>query len=434
MANDLNKGFEKLIQDKFKDYRSPVDANNWDAIEKSLLRSKRLKYFYTTGIVAVAAILLLITLNLPRNDNPQNDIQPIVVSEDSTPATTQPDKQNTASDLDKQTETAKKTTQPEQQTPENQTKQEQPISNPPFVYSAAANAVQTDKPETHPEDPPVKNRLKVVPHTISGTSINLSQSSKLQLPKDMRLIETQGSKQVDKKNDKNVADDKKDMITNLAKNKQDNKKWSTIISFGAGNYQTPTTNNRNSELIMAAPLLTSSNSVNYIKNKYRNKINVPDNAASQHGLPLSAKFIVRKDINSRWAIESGLSYTYLSTKYKWNQNTVNQQLSYLGIPLNAVYYVVSKPGWNIYASAGGMVEKGIYAYVNRSDNLAITTKMNGLQWSINGAIGATYKLRRGLGLFLEPQFGYFFNNEQPENIRTEWPISFGLGVGLRIGL
>jgi hypothetical protein len=203
------------------------------------------------------------------------------------------------------------------------------------------------------------------------------------------------------------------------------------MSFGAGNYQMPNVNNRNADLIMAAPLLTSSNSVDYVRNKYKNEIMVPDNVNSQYGLPLSAKFMIRKDIGTRWAIESGLSYTYLHTKYKWNKNTVNQQLHYLGIPLNVVCYVVSKPNWNIYASAGGMMEKGVYAHINRSDKLVTKVNMKGLQWSVTGAVGTTYKLRKNVGLFFEPQFGYFFDNNQPESIRTESPISFGLGAGLR---
>jgi hypothetical protein len=96
--------------------------------------------------------------------------------------------------------------------------------------------------------------------------------------------------------------------------------------------------------------------------------------------------------------------------------------------------VVSKPGWNVYASAGGMAEKGVYSYIDRSDKASSKANMNGLQWSVNGSVGATYKLSRSMGLFFEPQVGYFFNNGQPESIRTNSPVSFGLGIGLRFSL
>jgi hypothetical protein len=431
MSSDVNNnGFEKLIRDKFEDYRTSVDPHNWDAIEKSLVRSRRVKYIYTaTGIVAAAVVLLLITLNLPRKDNQQNGNQTPEVSQNSTPAITQSDNRQNAVSASSDGQTFQETT-----TSDNQTKQKQSVSTSAQTYSVAttAVAVQTEKPDMYPENPPVKDRLIIVPKTVSGTSISISALDKLQLTKDMRFTGTLSSTHAGKNSDNLVRqDNKKDLTAHLDKSAPDNKKWSVSVSFGAGNYQAPNVDGKNSDLVMAAPLLTSSNSVDYIRNKYRDEIKVPDNADSQHGLPLSAKFIIRKDLNNKWAVESGLSYTYLSTKYKWNTNTVNQQLHYLGIPLNAVYYAVSKPGWNIYASVGGMVEKGVYARIKRNDNITAKSNMNGLQWSVNGAIGATYKLRKGLGLFFEPQFGYFFDNGQPESIRSEWPVSFSLSAGLR---
>jgi hypothetical protein len=441
MSSDLkNNSFEELIRNTLEDYKVPVDVSNWDAIEKSLLRSKRLKYIYTaTSLVAAAVVILLITLNLPNNNNQQNNGQTTVISPHSTPATTWSDKHNAESvpDIDEQTAQKATTVSPNRPTPENQTEEEQSISTFIPAYSDTINIItaQVEEPDTSPEYLPLKDKLKLIPQTISGTSTNISSSNKLQLPNDSRFTGALNGKQADKRNDNNAyPDNKRDLIANLDKSSSDSKTWSVLMSFGTSNYQTPTVNTKNSDLMMAAPLLTSSNSTDYVKNKYRDDVKVPDNADLQHGLPLSTKFIVRRDLNNRWAVESGLSYTYLSTKYKWNKNTVNQQLHYLGIPLNAVCYVISRPNWNIYASAGGMVEKGVYAHIDRSDKLTSKINMQGLQWSVNGALGATYKLRKSLEIFFEPQFGYFFDNGQPESIRTEWPISFGLGVGLRFNL
>ncbi|MDR1129570.1 MAG: porin family protein [Prevotellaceae bacterium] len=441
MSNDLNNGFEKLIRDTFEDYRIPVDPGNWDAIEKSLIKSRRIKHIYIAAsfvAVAAATVLLLITLNLPKNDGNRESgtkDENVLVQERKTPKTpeTQTKKQNPVPETATQTAPETKTEQKRQDT-ENQT---QPESNsaPAYIANAETLIAQIETSEPQPEDPPLKEQLKFVPRNISGTSINLSSSNKLQLPgNDMRLSLPGNRKPDDKKNDNPVPDNISRMAAKLDKNKDNNKEWSILMSFGAGNYQSPNATNKNSNLIMAEPLLTSSKSTDYIKNKYKNGIMVPDNADTKHGLPLSAKFIVRKDLNSRLAVESGLSYTYLSTKYRWNNNTATQHLHYLGIPLNAVCYMVSKPNWNVYASAGGMVEKGVYSYIDRSDKITSKTNMKGLQWSVNGSVGVAYKLSRSLGLFFEPQVGYFFNNGQPESIRTDWPVSFGLGVGLRFSL
>jgi hypothetical protein len=426
MSSDLNSGFEKLVRNKIEDYSVPVDPGSWDAIEKSLMRRKRLKYLYVaTGAVAAAVILLMIMLNLPDDENRQNDVNRQTAEETASP----------------QQQTPAPTPTPEnqsRQTPENQSKQEQPVSS--SVYNAITNitavAQAVEKPETYPENPPVqvKEKLHIERQTVPVASIDLFVPGKLQIPHDMRPPVALSEKSVPSKRNDNISD-----IKNRAARRNmtelNNKKWSVSMSFCAGNYQSPSNmNNKNSDLIMSVPLLTSSNSVDYVRNKYRDGIMVPDNAGSQHGLPLSAKFIVRKDIDSRWAIESGLSYTYLSTKYKWNKNTVSQQLHYLGIPLNVVCYIVAKPSWNIYASAGGMIEKGVYSRINRSDNFAAKAKMNGLQWSVNGAAGITYKLHKSVGMFFEPQLGYFFDNGHPESIRSEWPVSFSIGVGLRFSL
>jgi hypothetical protein len=429
MSNDLNKGFEKLIRNKIEDYNTPVDSNNWEAIEKSLRLSKRLRRLYTTAaaIIAAAAIVLFLVILYSPDDN-KTQKQPTLVLQDSTPVATQADKQ-TVVIPDSNRQTTRETAAANRQTTENNTVHEQPATNLAPIYRANTIAAQTGKPDIYPENPPVKDKLKIAPQTVSGTPISVLSSNKLQSPAKIPPFGVEGIQNLDKTNkNKTTPDNKKDEID---KNGLNSRKWSVSMSFGAGNYQAPNMNNKNSDIIMAAPLLTSGYSGNYIRNKYRDKMKVPDNADVRHMLPLSTKFIVRRNLNSQWAIESGLSYAFLSTRYKWNNNIVNQQLHYLGIPLNAVYYLVSKPSWDIYASAGGMVEKGIHIHIGRNDNIVAKTDMDGLQWSVNSAIGATYKIREGWGVFFEPQFGYFFDNEQPESIRTEWPVSFGFGAGLR---
>jgi hypothetical protein len=417
MENDLNNGFEELVRKKLEDYKIPVEQGNWDVIEQSLIRKKRTKYFHiAAGAVAAAIVLFLITVLPENNDNnmPQNNIQTNAIPEKSTSSPTiQP---NVA----------------EQITEKTATEQNQHVSKSVPKYNAAINTPrnQSEKSKSQPENPPIKEKLRIIPQkTVSGISINLSIQNKFQLPDNTRLVEPTNKKTDDKMNDRNSPDNNK--LAPLNKNKSTDKGWSVSMGFGAGGYQNIDGNKQNSNLIAAAPLLTSSNSTDYIKNKHKDEIMVPDNADSQYGLPLSGKLIVRKNFNNKWAVESGLNYTYLPTKYKWNKNTVGQQLHYLGIPLNVVYYVVSKPKWNIYASAGGMMEKGVYSHLDRSDNSTTKVNMKGLQWSVNGSAGITYNLYRGLGLFFEPQFGYFFDNGQPESIRTAWPVSFSIGAGVR---
>jgi hypothetical protein len=429
MLNDVNNDFEKLIRSKFEDYRTSVDSGNWDAIEKSLIKSKRIRYIYIAAsfvAAAAATVLLLVTLNQPKNNDNQKHgtEQASVLPEQKIPEIKE---QNPVPETTVQPSPTTETEQ-EKQNLENQTK---PAPNPVSAYNADAKTLvaQVEIPEPKPDGYPLKGQLKFVPRNIFGVSTNLSSSNKLQLSgNNVSLSLSVNKKPDDTKNDNHMQDNKRDMSAKI------DKKWSVLMSFGAGNYQLSNVNTKNSDLIMSTPLLASSESTDYIRNQYKNEIMIPDNANTQHGLPLSAKFILRKDLGSGWAVESGLSYTYLSTKYRWNKNTATQQLHYLGIPVNVVYYVISKSDWNVYASSGGMAEKGVYSYINRNDKDSSKANMKSLQWSVNGAIGVTYKLSRSVGLFFEPQVGYFFNNGYPESIRTDSPVSFGLGIGLRFSL
>jgi hypothetical protein len=88
-----------------------------------------------------------------------------------------------------------------------------------------------------------------------------------------------------------------------------------------------------------------------------------------------------------------------------------------------------------------MLEKGIRSvYVlnqyfgSQTITTTSNTNINGVQWSINGAAGATYKIRNNLGIFFEPKISYYFDNRQPISVRTKHPIVTGLTAGVRFQL
>lgn len=160
-----------------------------------------------------------------------------------------------------------------------------------------------------------------------------------------------------------------------------------------------------------------------------------------YSLPISFGFTVRKDLNPYIGLESGLMYTYLSTTFKrrvTNQSEVKSSLHYLGIPLNLVVYLWRNERWNIYLSGGGMVEKGLQAVysgylVENNGTIRKSRKegIDGLQWSINASIGASYRLYGDWSLYIEPRFSHYFDCGQPASVRTDKPLGFGLSAGIR---
>lgn len=76
-----------------------------------------------------------------------------------------------------------------------------------------------------------------------------------------------------------------------------------------------------------------------------------------------------------------------------------------------VVYLWNNPNWNIYVSAGGMVEKGLrmnysQSVIQREEsnslNYSTHQSIRGLQWSLNASVGVTYVILQRLGNILNP--------------------------------
>ena len=88
-----------------------------------------------------------------------------------------------------------------------------------------------------------------------------------------------------------------------------------------------------------------------------------------------------------------------------------------------------------------MVEKGLRSIYIQNEYIGsqiITTdartKIDGFQWSVNAMLGGMYNLYRNIGIYFEPKFSYYFDNDQPISARTDQPVVFGLTAGVRFKL
>ncbi len=154
--------------------------------------------------------------------------------------------------------------------------------------------------------------------------------------------------------------------------------------------------------------------------------------------PLSVGAKVSKHFGETFSLETGFSYTYLLTKFKSDNYNAALHLHYLGIPVQMVVKIWGNSKWKVYGSAGAMVEKGlrsIYVQEQHFGNQTITTtastKIDGLQWSLNATIGGAYRLSDGIDVYFEPKCSYYFDNDQPLSIRTDRKLSGGIEGGLR---
>ena len=158
---------------------------------------------------------------------------------------------------------------------------------------------------------------------------------------------------------------------------------------------------------------------------------------THHYQPIRYGLSLRYRLNERWAVETGLTYSLLAsdiTTTDGRQTTQwKQRLNYIGIPLKAEYLLWDSRYFNVYASAGMMLEKMVKGSL---EDIKTGTKeglsIRPLQFSVNGAVGAEFNLSRQFSIYAEPGIGYYFDNgSSVSTFYQDKPLSFNLNVGLR---
>lgn len=416
MQNEMNNkerpdAFSDIIRKKLEDHRLPVDADCWNEIELHLKpknKNRRIIGWIGSAVAAVAVIILLVT-SLPEGNSP-SDIADILPKIDST-------------DINKveksQSKEIIKHLPDKNITHTQQGKRELPSDNKKEVKE---NTIIILEDSLH-----LANNNTTGVNDISSDTISPSYIAK------------EETKEIEKEPKRTIQEEK--II--LPKTKG-NDKWllaaSVSSSGGISSKNASPMNNYGPVYNMSTPNLAGSDPV-AVPNLTL-KYGEDEHTDYDHSLPLSFGVSVRKNINNRIGIETGIVYTYLSSKFKKSSNPdhrAKQELHYLGVPLNLVVYLLNDSKWNVYVSGGGMAEKGLrYKYTedaSKSNNFLTDIKekgsVDGMQWSINGAIGVSYSLTDDWGLYFEPKVSHYFDNDQPVSIRTDKKTVFGLSGGLR---
>lgn len=259
--------------------------------------------------------------------------------------------------------------------------------------------------------------------------------------------EKEEKKESKKQIDLNNYDSKKYRFVSPNKGKKEKRNWSVNASLGTGgdvslnllgNDNAVFDNDLNNSVNPGPPIIPPVVDPPYTNNGMIPAENYGDIDCS---LPLSFGMTVRKDFSRYIGVETGLVYTYLSSRMsQGGKVSYNSRLNlhYLGIPVNLVVNLWDNPKWNIYLSGGMMLEKGLrskqiqHTYsLSGMETLVEKKGISGVQWSLNGSVGVSYRLYREWSLYLEPRISYYFNNDQPVSIRTENSVIIGLGAGFR---
>ena len=393
--NDDNKydAFKEVFRKKLENHQAPVDSSDWEAINRRLhgqsSSKKRLVAVWSAIAASLAILLTLAYLHNDRKPDQPLPKNPVVVENfpeytEPTPAVSIP---------------AKK-----MQTNKNSCKKDVKTENVNTVDSIQyrpIDAFQKEKElekEKEPEKQPTEKQAGKPQNNMLFTADYPSHTKKRK--RELLLAASFGTSQ--------------SIGINTTMQYMQN-----VVASDKSEYFSPGDNS------------LSNNGL------------IPDNLEGEYSPPLSFGLSIRKNLDTHWGIETGLVYTYLSSTYRWNYGAIafdaTQQLHYLGIPLNGVFYLWNNnPRWNAYLSAGTMLEKGLWMKTVRNQhiqNQTITTiqksNIDGWQWSLNSSLGISYRFTNKMELYVEPRFSYYFDNNQPVSIRTDRPVSIGIGGGLR---
>ena len=164
---------------------------------------------------------------------------------------------------------------------------------------------------------------------------------------------------------------------------------------------------------------------------------------SHHYMPVNFSFALKYQLNNRFGLETGLSYSRLKSDFEMgsNGNTINEQqtIHYLGIPVKGIYNIYYRKAWSLYGSLGVTTEIPLYSPLNTSyylhGMLEATDKSTihaPWQWLVGTGLGLQYNFTPNIGLFAEPSLQYYIpTGAQIETYRSEHPFTFSLPIGIR---
>ena len=210
---------------------------------------------------------------------------------------------------------------------------------------------------------------------------------------------------------------------------------------GGGNLSMNSLSSGSGEYALMDDPINASPQNYYDGEKANEVVELPE---EKHHKPLRFGLSVRYVLDERWSLLSGITYSYLNSDiyvvYGSTIQSAEQKLHYLGIPLAASYSIWQNDHVNIYAVAGGEIEKLVKGQliVDRGVNHKSYTesvKENRPVFSTNASAGIEYQTKNGVSLYAEPGASYHFDNGSGvHSAYTDKPWDFMINIGLRINI
>lgn len=454
-----NEKWLSQLSEKLEGYQEQPSDSVWEGVSRKVLGTSLLRRWLIPGMTAAAA-LLLGTFLLTRPSSPSPDTITadagikVKVNADLTPRSFEDPVTSTANDWVPGDNLSKK----------NQTDDIGKKQGRNSIDKTLSDKIIDRNPRETGIDPKQKAGAET-----AGAAESAEYSE------DVTNVETVSAEAAPESDNTNAAasktsSEKEESIDNEVVRQEEAAKWAAIMAeeqaerkhsarrFSAGISVTGAGTASSSErqltnaVMGANPLESNVNYADWVDDGFRNGesfvvYNQPEvETKYSHKLPVKFGVSFRYGFNKRLGIESGLTYTLLNSTFTTAAGTANgnttgkQTLHYIGIPLNVTYNIIGSKLFNVYASAGGAMEKAVGGYFEttghvdgkRSETNRNSLKPKELQWSLNASAGAQVNVLNQLGLYVEPGISYRIpSGSLVRSIYTDKKLDFSIGFGIR---
>lgn len=449
-----NEKWLSQLSEKLEGYQEQPSDSVWEGVSRKVLGTSLLRRWLIPGMTAAAALLLgTFLLTRPSSPSPDTITADAKVNADVTPRSFEDLVTSTSNDWvpgDKLSEKSQT---------DDIGKIQGGNSNSKSQKNDSIDKTLSDKNiDRNPRETGIDQNRKAGAAESAEYSEETVSAEATPEPDDTNEAASKTSSKKEESIDNEVVRQEEKakwaaiMAEEQAERKHSARRFSAGISVTGAGTASSSERQLTNAIMGANPLESNVNYADWVDGGFRNGeslvvYNQPEvETKYSHKLPVKFGVSFRYGFNERLGIESGLTYTLLNSTFTTAAGTANgnttgkQTLHYIGIPLNVTYSIIGSKLFNVYASAGGAMEKAVGGYFEttghvdgkRSETNRNSLKPKELQWSLNASAGAQVNVMNQLGLYVEPGISYRIpSGSHVRSIYTDKKLDFSIGFGIR---
>lgn len=449
-----NEKWLSQLSEKLEGYQEQPSDSVWEGVSRKVLGTSLLRRWLIPGMTAAAALLLgTFLLTRPSSPSPDTITADAKVNADVTPRSFEDPVTSTANDW-----VAGDNLSEKKQTDDNGKIQGGNSNSKSQKNNSIDKTLSDEIIDRNPREIGIDQNRKAGAAKSAEYSEEAVSAEAAPEPDNTNAAASTKTSEKEESIDNEVVRQEEEakwaaiMAEEQAERKHSARRFSAGISVTGAGTASSSERQLTNAIMGANPLESNVNYADWVDGGFRNGeslvvYNQPEvETKYSHKLPVKFGVSFRYGFNERLGIESGLTYTLLNSTFTTVAGTANgnttgkQTLHYIGIPLNVTYNIIGSKLFNVYASAGGAMEKAVGGYfettghVNgkRSETNRNSLKPKELQWSLNASAGAQVNVMNQLGLYVEPGISYRIpSGSHVRSIYTDKKLDFSIGFGIR---